>query len=130
MVFHFFDFHKQCPGVATRLFGHTPLTARTTKLRSARESRCAQSVRREFSCGAKLLSVRWLSARPHSTQSNQHAGDEGKTTLHKDGDALRAQHSVDAIANELRSRPCPPLCMEDALSYLSANEDVRVICQS
>ena len=26
------------------------------------ESRCAQPVRREFSCGAKLLSVRWLSA--------------------------------------------------------------------
>ena len=54
-----------------------------------------------------------------------------KTTLHKDGDALRAQHSVDAIANEFEvATLCPPLCMEDALSYLSANEDVRVICQS
>ena len=69
------------------------------------ESRCAQPVRRKFCCGAKFLSVRWLSARPHSTKSNQHARDERNTTLHKDGHALRALYSADAVANELRLRP-------------------------
>ena len=48
------------------------------------ESRCAQFVRREFSCGAKLLSAKWLSVRPHSTKSNQHAGNDRKTILHKE----------------------------------------------